>query len=104
VRRDAFGWESIQAVLASYTHDQDNQPDQLPKDNQSRRDAFLVRMSQTTKYNLAPYMQDLWGIPMSPAAVGQVEDLPVWMPEGFGDILQSREAEVAQRSEKPPSI
>jgi hypothetical protein len=102
--RDAFGWESIQAVLASYTHDQDNQPDQLPKDNQSRRDEFLIRMSQTTKRNLAPYMQDLWGIPMSPAAVGQVEDLPVWMPEGFGDILQSREAEIAQRSEKPPSI
>lgn len=93
--RDAFGWESIQSVLASYTTDQDNQPDQLPQGNQARRDAFLIRMSQATKHNLTPYMQDLWGIPMSPEAIGQVDHLPVWMPEGFCEVLEGRKAEVA---------
>ncbi len=81
--RDQFGWSAIQTVLSGYTTDQDSRPDALPKGNQAKRDAFLVRMSQATQHNLAPFMQDLWGIPMSPEAIGQVENLPVWMPEGF---------------------
>ncbi len=81
--RDEFGWPAIQRVLTGYTTDQDSAPDALPKENQAKRDAFLIRMSSTTQHNLAPFMQDLWGIPMSPEAVGQVENLPVWMPDGF---------------------
>jgi hypothetical protein len=52
--RDAFGWESIQAVLVGYTDDQDRTPEILPKENQSRRDEFLVRMSRATQRNLVP--------------------------------------------------
>ncbi len=83
--RDQFGWSPIQTVLSGYTNDQDTRPDALPKGNQAKRDAFLVRMSQATQHNLAPFMQDLWGIPMSPEAIGQIDNLPVWIPEGFAE-------------------
>lgn len=85
--RDQFGWKSIQEVLAGYGKDQDTQPQILPKSNQAKRDAFLIRMSKTTGQNLTPFLQDLWGITMSPEAIDQVKNLPVWIPEGYGKYL-----------------
>jgi len=79
--RDAFGWKSIQKLLAGYSNDQDKNPEVLPKDNQAKRDAFLVRMSVVTGHNLTPFLQDLWGIKMSSEAIEKVKSLPVWMPK-----------------------
>lgn len=81
--RDKFGWAPIQKVLAGYSRDQDTDPARLPKGNQAKRDTFLVRMSLATKHNLAPFMQDLWGIPLSPESVAKVKHLPTWRPDGF---------------------
>jgi len=81
--RDAFGWKTIQKMLTSYSDDQNHHPEKLPKENQAKRDAFLVRMSQASGHNLTPFLQDLWGIQMSPEAVEKVKNLPAWMPEGF---------------------
>lgn len=81
--RDGFGWDPIGKVLASYSLDQDKRPGVLPKQNQAKRDVFMVRMSKQVKRNLAPFMEDVWGIKLSPEAVAHVKDLPVWLPEGF---------------------
>ncbi len=81
--RDAFGWKSIQKLLTGYSKDQDKNPEVLPKNNQAKRDAFLVRMSEVTGHNLTPFLQDLWGIKMSSEAVKKVQSLPAWMPKGF---------------------
>jgi hypothetical protein len=91
--RDAFGWEAIQSVLTGYSNDQDTRSDVLPKENAAKRDEFAVRMSGAVGHNLAPFMKDLWGIEVSPEAIDRIEELPVWMPEGFS-------SEVAQRSKK----
>jgi len=85
--RDQFGWKTIQKVLAGYSNDQDKQSDVLPKSNQAKRDAFLVRMSKAAEHNLTPFLQDLWGIEMSPDAIDKVKDLPVWVPKGYQKYL-----------------
>lgn len=81
--RDGFGWDPIGKVLAGYSQDQDKRPGVLPKQNQAKRDVFMVRMSKQVKHNLAPFMRDVWGIEFSPEALEHVKDLPVWIPEGF---------------------
>lgn len=88
--RDQFGWEKIQKVLAGYSTDQDIDPARLPgNDNQEKRDAFLIRMSEASGHNLTAFMQDLWGISMSPEAVEKLQDLPSWIPAGFEKYLES---------------
>jgi hypothetical protein len=95
--RDAFGWDPIQTVLEGYSDDQDHNPQVLPKEDPAKRDEFLVRLSKATGHNLAPFMKDLWGVPVSDAAVDEVSDLPVWMPKGFGQTQKS----LAQKNGKP---
>ncbi|GAA5494622.1 hypothetical protein Rhal01_00785 [Rubritalea halochordaticola] len=81
--RDAFGWDPIGKVLASYSQDQDKRPGILPKLNQEKRDVFMVRMSRQVERNLAPFMEEVWGIKLGKDAKNLVKDLPVWIPEGF---------------------
>lgn len=85
--RERFGWESIGKVLAGYSRDQDAGK-ALPKGNQAKRDAFALRMSQQVGHNLTPYLEDLWGIKISPETASQLQDLPVWMPKGFETYLK----------------
>lgn len=68
---------------AIYIDNQDARPETLPTSNQAKRDFFLLRMSRASGHNLAPFMQDLWGIGLSPEAIEQVAKLPSWIPEGF---------------------
>lgn len=76
--RHAFGWDVYRDVLAGYSKQQDEDPGQLPESEQAERDAWLVRMSQATGHNLAPFYGKVWGIPLSPEAIEAVEDLPPW--------------------------
>ena len=69
-----FGWEPFKTVLASYTPDV-----KLPND-ESKRDAWLVRLSNATGRNLGPYFER-FGIPVSDAARAQVAELEPWMPD-----------------------
>lgn len=87
--RDQFGWGPIQEVLTSYSKDQDSESKKLPKTDQEKRDAFHLRISQATKHNLAPFLQDLWGLSLSPAAVAKTKNLPVWIPQGFDKYLSA---------------
>lgn len=81
--RDEFGWKPIQNVLTGYSKDQDTNPGILPENNQDKRDAFLVRMSQELGRNLTPFLQGMWGIEMSPTAIEKITNLPTWTPKGF---------------------
>lgn len=80
--RDSFGWAAYRKVLASYSRDQDEDPARLPKGEQAERDAWLIRMSQATGHNLAPFFGKVWGIPLSPEAVAKVAELPSWSGPG----------------------
>jgi hypothetical protein len=80
--RHAFGWDVYRKVLASYSRDHDENPARLPKGEQAERDAWLVRMSQATGHNLAPFYGKTWGIPLSPEAVEKVAKLPAWNGSG----------------------
>ena len=76
--RHTFGWDVYRKVLAGYSKQQDENPNKLPKTEQDERDAWLVRMSQATGRNLAPFYGKVWGIPLSPEAMKAVQDLPPW--------------------------
>ena len=80
--RHAFGWDVYKEVLASYSRDQNEDPNRLPKNEQAERDAWLVRMSKATKHNLAPFYGKTWGIPLSQQAIKEVEKLPEWNAAG----------------------
>ncbi len=77
--QQAFGWEAYQRVFAEY---RDLPARQRPRTDAEKRDQWLVRMSRTVERNLGPFFET-WGVPTSAAARQSIEDLPVWMPEGF---------------------
>jgi len=77
--RDAFGWDAFKKVFAEY---RSLAPEQRPRNDDEKRDQWLVRMSRTVGRNLGPFFQ-AWGVPTSDAARAAVAGLPAWMPEGF---------------------
>lgn len=74
--RKAFGWEAYKRVFAEY---RDLADYERPKNDDQKRDQWLVRMSKTVGKDLGPFFQS-WGIPVSKQARAQVEDLPAWKP------------------------
>jgi hypothetical protein len=77
--RDAFGWQPFSNVFAGY---RDDTEERLPKNDEEKRDQFMVRMSREIGRNLGPFF-DTWGVPVSQQAKESIADLPAWMPEGF---------------------
>jgi len=77
--KDAFGWEAYKTVFAEYRNLPD---DERPKNDDEKRDQWLVRFSRAVGKNLGPFFQ-AWGIPTSDQARDSISDLPIWMPEGF---------------------
>jgi len=77
--RNEFGWEPFQAVFKQY---RDADKAALPKNDDEKRDQWMVRFSQQVGRNLGPYFQK-WGVPTSEAARQSIEALPGWMPEGY---------------------
>ena len=77
--RMEFGWEPFQAVFKQY---REAPKDQLPKNDDEKRDQWMVRMSRQVGRNLGPYFQQ-WGVPTSDAARKSIEGLPGWMPEDY---------------------
>ncbi len=75
----AFGWQAFKKVFAA---SRDLPSGQRPKNDEQRRDQWMVSFSKTVGMNLGPFFQ-AWGVPTSPEARRSVESLPRWMPEGF---------------------
>jgi hypothetical protein len=53
-----------------------------PKNDDEKRDQWMVRFSRAAGRNLGPFFQ-AWGVPTSEKARASIADLPPWMPEGF---------------------
>jgi len=75
--RTAFGWEAYKKVFAEYR----DLPDyERPKNDDEKRDQWMVRMSKTVGRNLGPFFAS-WGVPITQEARDAVAGLPGWMPE-----------------------
>jgi len=74
--RESFGWEPFTKLFTEFR----NAPaKELPKNDQEKRDQFVIRFSRIVGKNLGPYMQ-AWGIPTTSDARSVVSELPSWMP------------------------
>jgi len=77
--QDAFGWEPFKTVFAQYRALPANE---RPKNDDEKRDQWLVRLSRVVGRNLGPFFE-AWGVPTSEMARSSIQDLPEWMPDGF---------------------
>jgi hypothetical protein len=74
--RMEFGWEPYRKVFAEY---QTLSKAERPKDDDEKRDQWMVRFSRTVGKNLGPFFE-AWGVPTSEGARASIKDLPAWMP------------------------
>jgi Peptidase M60, enhancin and enhancin-like/N-terminal domain of M60-like peptidases len=77
--QQAFGWETFKKVFAEY---RDLPQDHLPRDDDQKRDQWMVRFSRACGRNLGPFFQ-AWGVPTSEQARSEIASLPGWMPEDW---------------------
>jgi hypothetical protein len=78
--QEAFGWESFRKVFAEY---RTLSSKDRPRNDDQKRDQWLVRYSRTVGRNLGPYFQK-WGVPTTQAARDSIKELPIWMPKEMG--------------------
>lgn len=77
--QEAFGWDAYKRVFAVYEALPEKE---RPKNDDEKRDQWLVRFSRVVGRNLGPFFT-IWGVPTSQAARDSLKDLPEWLPEGF---------------------
>ncbi len=74
--QQAFGWEAYRQVFATYRALPDAE---RPKNDDEKRDQWLVRFSRQVGRNLGPFFE-AWGVPTSRVARDSIADLPAWLP------------------------
>lgn len=74
--REAFGWEPFTKVFGEY---RTLTRAQLPKNELEQHSQWMVRMSKATGRNLGPFFT-AWGMPVTPASLESIKNLPDWMP------------------------
>jgi hypothetical protein len=74
--QEAFGWETYLKVFKEYSELAENEK---PKNDDEKRDQWLVRFSKASGKNLAPFFDD-WGVPVSESARRAVAHLSTWRP------------------------
>ena len=72
----AFGWDTYKKIFAQYRALPANE---RPKNDDEKRDQWMVRFSRLTGNNLGPFFL-AWGVPTSEKARASIAGLPVWMP------------------------
>ena len=77
--QQGFGWDAFKRTFAQYMN---APPSELPKNDDEKRDQWMMRFSQEVGRNLGPFFE-MWGVPTSKFAKAAVAKFPVWMPEGF---------------------
>ena len=77
--KDAFGWDAFKKVFAEY---RGLPAGQHPRNDDEKRDQWMVRFSRAVGRNLGPFFQ-AWGVPTSEKARASIAELPAWMPDGF---------------------
>lgn len=83
---EGFGWKPFDQVFAEYARLSRND---RPRNDDAKRDMWMIRMSRATGRNLGPFFQT-WGVPTSESARRQVQELPAWMPTEIADLANSR--------------
>ena len=76
--QEAFGWQPITDALAAYYTMSDP-----PTTGEQEFNRWVMELSQTTGYNLAPY-HEAWGFPLTQETKDNLLHLPVWI----GDPLR----------------
>lgn len=79
--QEAFGWEPFKKVFAEY---RELPSSERPKNDDQKRDQWMVRFSRAVNRNLGPFFQ-AWGVPTSSEARSRVANLPAWMPKESGE-------------------
>jgi len=74
--KEGFGWDAYKKVFAEYRK---LHPKERPRNDDEKRDQWMVRFSRTVGRNLGPFFQK-WGVPTSKKARASIADLPVWLP------------------------
>ncbi|MDD4869809.1 MAG: M60 family metallopeptidase [Kiritimatiellae bacterium] len=77
--REAFGWDAFKKVIGEYRKLGSNEH---PKNDEEKRDQWMVRFSRAIGKNLGPFFQ-AWNVPTSESARSSIADLPKWMPDNF---------------------
>jgi hypothetical protein len=72
--QEAFGWELYQRVFAEYAA---LPPAQRPKNDDEKRDQWLIRLSRAAGRDLGPFFER-WGVPVSAEARAVVASLEDW--------------------------
>ena len=85
--QEEFGWEPFTKVFKEYRAADKSE---LPKNDDDKRDQWMVRMSKMVGKDLGPFF-DAWGVPVSAKAKELVASLPGWMPEGFPEVKATEE-------------
>ena len=80
--RNEFGWEPFLRAVSEYRK---AAPDELPRNDDEKRDQWMIRLSRNTGKNLGPFFEK-WGVPTSEEARNSIKDLPVWLPEEFEEL------------------
>jgi hypothetical protein len=73
---EGFGWDSFHKIFIEY---RDLPKSERPKNDDEKRDQWLVRFSRITGKNLGPFFE-AWRISTSEAARNSVTNLPTWLP------------------------
>jgi len=74
--KEGFGWDAYKKVFAEYRK---LPAKERPRNDDEKRDQWMVRFSRTVGKNLGPFFQK-WGVPTSEKARASIADLPVWLP------------------------
>lgn len=69
-----FGWDSFKKVFTEY---RDLPQNERPRNDDEKRDQWMVRFSKTVGKDLGPFFQ-AWGVPVSTAARNSIRNLPAW--------------------------
>ena len=73
--QEAFGWQPITDALAAYYTMSDP-----PATDEQEFNRWVMELSQTTGYNLAPY-HEAWGFPLTQETKDNLLHLPVWVDD-----------------------
>lgn len=76
---DAFGWDALKKVIASYRGGEFGPP---PRSDDEKRDQWMVRYSKVVGKNLGPFFER-WGVPVGAVAKASIGALEPWMPRGM---------------------
>ncbi len=86
--QEDFGWEPFTKVFKEYRAAEKSE---LPKNDDDKRDQWMVRFSRMVGKNLGPFF-DAWGVPTSQEAKKSISSLSAWMPTDFPEVKASKKS------------